>query len=824
MTVIEAFGATPMVPGTQPAAVQRVSNEAVNFDMPRPNLLQNGGFEDWPLGPGPFDQSDQETATGWFLMANANGEVASVEQEASTAPAGSASAARLHGTSAAANLLAQTIDPSVCALNGTDVSLSFLVSAPLGAQVQAVVGVIGAFGFTLPQPLDGTDDWQIVRLLGSIPAGPPVGVTVVLAGMGQFDFSFDNVSLVVGAIPADYQPTLPTPGPTGLPGPQGPMGAQGPPGPMGPVGPERVWRGLWDANTSYAVNDIATCDNGCAYVCIMDVAAPAPAEPEDDPNHWDLFVSAGQPGAPGPQGPAGPQGAEGPAGPEGPPGAVGPAGPEGAAGVAGPKGDAGLQGPVGQQGPQGDPGPIGPPGAPGAVGPTGADGVAGPQGDPGPAGPQGQQGPPGDANAIYTSTWTWNSQNTTPPNNMQVRTDTVDWLSATKLWVDDNNVSNVDLSAELRAVEVGDNIRLQQKTDSTRWVKYEVMQPPVDQGTYFEYTVSVLDGLGASPNSGADAILSILAEGSPVPQWYTGSGAPLPTLGRPGDMYVQDDGQLWSFDNPETGPSGWNQTSTNIRGPVGGVGASGPVGAPGVDGATGVAGPQGPAGPIGAQGPAGPPGPQGDVGPAGAQGPKGDVGASGAQGPQGAQGPAGADGLQGPQGPKGDVGIAGAKGDTGPQGAAGTAGAQGPQGIQGPAGPQGLQGPQGSIGVRIVGSAEGVQSGPSTTSATYADIPDMTVTVNPAATCTLVAWLSITLSHSTLSNDLNIALQLDATAEKGQISTRMPSTNGRTAATIFAIWTDVAAGSHTIRGRWNTSGGTMTGVTTLRHLLVEQTG
>lgn len=122
----------------------------------------------------------------------------------------------------------------------------------------------------------------------------------------------------------------------------------------------------------------------------------------------------------------------------------------------------------------------------------------------------------------------------------------------------------------------------------------------------------------------------------------------------------------------------------------------------------------------------------------------------------------------------------------------------------------------------LVGTADGVTSSPTTASTTYVDIPDMAVTINPTSICTLLAWLTISLQQTANTNDMNIALNVDGGAAVAPITTRVGTNAGRTAVTVFGVWTNVAAGAHTIRGRWNTSAGTMTAVGVSRHLLVQQ--
>jgi len=72
-------------------------------------------------------------------------------------------------------------------------------------------------------------------------------------------------------------------------------------------------------------------------------------------------------------------------------------------------------------------------------------------------------------------------------------------------------------------------------------------------------------GTGATP--GNVAIPTAMTRAS---QWYTGALPPTYLIGRPGDMYLQDDGTVWA----NTLPVGWHQTGTNLEGPPGAVEAA----------------------------------------------------------------------------------------------------------------------------------------------------------------------------------------------------------------------------------------------------------
>lgn len=137
------------------------------------------------------------------------------------------------------------------------------------------------------------------------------------------------------------------PGASGTPGTQGPQGNEGPTGATGPQGaPGLVWRGSWDSETTYTVND-AVFFCGSAYIAVVSNTDVTPNS-EGGSTDWSILVAEG---GVGPQGPPGPQGDPGAQGDQGVPGPQGPPGPPGDPGQ------------PGAQGPDGPPGPVGPPGA-----------------------------------------------------------------------------------------------------------------------------------------------------------------------------------------------------------------------------------------------------------------------------------------------------------------------------------------------------------------------------------------------------------------------------------------------------------------------------
>lgn len=230
---------------------------------------------------------------------------------------------------------------------------------------------------------------------------------------------------------------------------------------------------------------------------------------------------------PGPEGPPGPEGEPGPEGPTGP---TGPPGAAGAAGAAGPTGDTGAAGP---------PGPQGPTGAAGSAGPTG------------PQGPEGPQGPAGASNALYTATWTWTTKTTDANTAGQIGVNAATWAASTQLNISQQKADNADVLPYLARITIGDELRVQMKTDATRFGHFTVTGTPVDMGTWWRIPVALLSGSGAPLTGNSPTALTILiVEGD--------------LAGPPGP----------------TGPTG----ATGPAGPAGPAGAAGPTGTAGADG------------------------------------------------------------------------------------------------------------------------------------------------------------------------------------------------------------------------------------------------
>jgi hypothetical protein len=126
----------------------------------------------------------------------------------------------------------------------------------------------------------------------------------------------------------------------------------------------------------------------------------------------------------------------------------------------------------------------------------------------------------------------------------------------------------------------------------------------------------------------------------------------------------------------------------------------------------------------------------------------------------------------------------------------------------------------GVTSVSQVGSAAGATSAPLTVSATYVDVPDMSVTFTPSTTCDVLVWFNCTTYNSNPGAVNVIGLSLDGAAEVAEIQPSIPTSNATISPSIAHRFSGVSATAHTVKARWYTNAGTAVMLTTLRRMVV----
>lgn len=122
-------------------------------------------------------------------------------------------------------------------------------------------------------------------------------------------------------------------------------------------------------------------------------------------------------------------------------------------------------------------------------------GIAGPPGPPGPVGPAGPA-------ASHIGAWSWSANQSLPPQSGQMRTNTGNWQAATTIYLADHTADNVDVATWLPAIlDAGSQLHVQQKTDSSRWARFDISGPWENQGNYFALAAVWTEGSTTLPGA-----------------------------------------------------------------------------------------------------------------------------------------------------------------------------------------------------------------------------------------------------------------------------------------------------------------------------------
>src|SRR5262245_39279885 len=176
----------------------------------------------------------------------------------------------------------------------------------------------------------------------------------------------------------------------------------------------------------------------------------------------------------------------------------------------------------GEPGPPGPQGPAGPTGATGPQGPAGATGATGPQGPTGATGPQGR---PGQSSSVLD--YRFSTATVAPPASGYVALNNATASAATLIWIHYITNANNDLTVVIKTLQVGSNLYLQDKADSTRFAKYQITAAPVDNGMYAAVAVGWLSGgTGAAFTNNESIYLGVIAVGQPGPVGPQGPAGP----------------------------------------------------------------------------------------------------------------------------------------------------------------------------------------------------------------------------------------------------------------------------------------------------------
>lgn len=122
----------------------------------------------------------------------------------------------------------------------------------------------------------------------------------------------------------------------------------------------------------------------------------------------------------------------------------------------------------------------------------------------------------------------------------------------------------------------------------------------------------------------------------------------------------------------------------------------------------------------------------------------------------------------------------------------------------------------------VTGSAVGSASGPTTTSTTFVDLTDMSVTVTTTGG-DLIVWFSGAFANDTLGATILIGASLDGAAEVGIIAVSAYVANYVIPISTVFRFAAPSSASHTVKIRWRVDSGTGTGNGTNRSMVLMET-
>jgi hypothetical protein len=112
------------------------------------------------------------------------------------------------------------------------------------------------------------------------------------------------------------------------------------------------------------------------------------------------------------------------------------------------------------------------------------------------------------SNAVYSGIWRWTTKTTDANTAGQIGNNASGW-DATQLNINQQRDDNTDVTVRLASIQMGDEIRVQQKTDGTKWATYEVVSSGVDQGTWWQFPVRFLEYGTVPPNNSTEVTVSL---------------------------------------------------------------------------------------------------------------------------------------------------------------------------------------------------------------------------------------------------------------------------------------------------------------------------
>src|SRR5215471_9810105 len=189
-------------------ATPLLDNRQLGPDVPRANLLVNGGFEIWQRTTGTVNTLQGMAADLWRIAFIASGDSVVMQQETSVVDSGSASLKIGYSKSTGGSTIQQKLEPGlVKQLRGKTISLSMRMRNENANGIQAAI-FNDVTGWTIAPFLSQTLTWLTSTVTLAVPANA-ASIEIGIHLQNNCTAYLDNAMLVVGSVPADYVPLHP---------------------------------------------------------------------------------------------------------------------------------------------------------------------------------------------------------------------------------------------------------------------------------------------------------------------------------------------------------------------------------------------------------------------------------------------------------------------------------------------------------------------------------------------------------------------------------------------------------------------------------------
>lgn len=186
-----------------------LKNQQLASDVPRPNLLQNGGFEQWHYGIGPFTLAaggggpDQ-----WFIYGDGGTGTLSISRESATVDAGSQYSIAVTAVAGTSTILRiEQAIPVARLLRGKTFTVSFRVRPGSAAGTLRCYIYDDVNNWRYSSYNVGSGAWETITLTAPIAANATAVVVGIYMNATGTHY-VDNATLVLGSASSDYVPAI----------------------------------------------------------------------------------------------------------------------------------------------------------------------------------------------------------------------------------------------------------------------------------------------------------------------------------------------------------------------------------------------------------------------------------------------------------------------------------------------------------------------------------------------------------------------------------------------------------------------------------------